>query len=96
MGEVYGRLQGLFADAFPDGGTAQFAEFLLSFVQGAIAYVKDPHIADTDWPRYPSETLMLGGGDCEDSSILYAELLRLAKIENAILSVPQRADGVDF
>ena len=91
VGEVYGRLQDLFADAFPDGGTAQFAEFLLSFVQGAIAYVKDPHIADTDWPRYPSETLMLGGGDCEDSSILYAELLRLAKIENAILSVPQHA-----
>ena len=91
VGELYEKLQGLFADAFPDGGTVQFAEFLLSFVQGAIAYARDPQIAATDWPRYPSETLMLGGGDCEDSSILYAELLRLAKIDNAILSIPQHA-----
>ena len=91
VGELYAKLHDLFEKAFPDGGQTQLAEFLLSFVQGGISYVKDPLTVATDWPRYPSETLMLGGGDCEDSSILYAELLRLAKIENAILSVPQHA-----
>ena len=91
IGELYAKLHDLYDKAFPDGGSTQFAEFLLSFVQGGVAYVKDPLNTATDWPRYPSETLMLGGGDCEDSSILYAELLRRAKIENAILSIPSHA-----
>ena len=91
MGELYAKLHDLFEEAFPDGGQTRFAEFLLAFVQEGLAYVKDPQNAATDWPRYPSETLLLAGGDCEDSSILYAELLRFAKIENAILSVPRHA-----
>ena len=91
IGELYAKLRDLFEEKLPDAGPAQFAEFLLAFVQGGIAYAKDPTNAATDWPRYPSETLMLGGGDCEDTSILYAELLRFAKIENAILSIPSHA-----
>ena len=91
VGEVYAELRGLFDAKFPDGGPAQLAEFLLAFVQGGVAYVKDPLNVSTDWPRYPSETLMLGGGDCEDSSILYAELLRRAGIGSAILSIPGHA-----
>ena len=96
IGELYIKLRGLFDNAFPSGEATDFAEFLLSFVQGAVAYVKDPLNAATDWPRYPSETVLLGGGDCEDSSILYAELLRRAKIQSAILSIPHHAAvGVD-
>ena len=91
IGEVYAKLREFFDAKFPDGGPTQLAEFLLAFVQGGVAYVKDPLNVSTDWPRYPSETLMLGGGDCEDSSILYAELLRRAGIENAVLSVPRHA-----
>ena len=91
VGGVYAELRGLFDAKFPDGTPTQFAEFLLAFVQGGVAYVKDPLNVLTDWPRYPSETLMLGGGDCEDSSILYAELLRRAGIESAILSIPKHA-----
>jgi len=91
IGVVYAELRGMFDANFPDGSPTQLAEFMLAFVQGGVAYVKDPLNVSTDWPRYPSETLMLGGGDCEDSSILYAELLRRAGIESAILSIPSHA-----
>ena len=91
VGMVYAELRGMFDANFPDGSPTQLAEFMLAFVQGGVAYVKDPLNVSTDWPRYPSETLMLGGGDCEDSSILYAELLRRAGIESAILSIPSHA-----
>ena len=58
------------------GGTvdADFAEFLLSFVQ-AMPYIPDPEMSHSDWPRFPSEFLVNGGGDCEDSTILLVALL---------------------
>lgn len=67
------------------------AEFLLSFAQSAIDYIRDPEDRDSDWPRFPSETCALQGGDCEDTSILYMELLRAARIHNALLLVPEHA-----
>jgi prefoldin subunit 5 len=39
-------------------------------------YVSDT--MDVETPRYPFETLLAGGGDCEDTSILLASLLRAA------------------
>lgn len=35
---------------------------------------------DQETPRYPLETLLAGGGDCEDSSILFASLVRAAPV----------------
>lgn len=69
---------------------AAFAEYILFFLQSGLDYIKDPK-RSTDWPRFPSETCVLGGGDCEDTSILYADLLRRARIGNAVLSVPKHA-----
>ena len=88
---LYARLRDGFDKISDQGsGVASFAEYLLSFVQSGVDYVKDPK-RSSDWPRFPSETCVLGGGDCEDSSILYVEFLRRARIGNAFLSVPHHA-----
>lgn len=90
------ELLSLCGQTFPKATDAQRAEFLLAFVQAALAYTYDPKDVDSDWPRHPSETVFLAGGDCEDTAILYAELLRRARIGNAILSIPRHAAvGVD-
>ena len=42
------------------------------------------YVTDTntlrDTPRYPLETLLSGGGDCEDTSILFASLIKAAPV----------------
>lgn len=106
---LYSKLEGMFLargnkkDAKKDQKIRdrEMAEFLLAFVQGGVEYIKDPKLPGTDWPRFPSETLVHKGvnekgevsfgGDCEDSSILYMELLRRAGIESAYLHVPRHA-----
>lgn len=35
---------------------------------------------ETETPRYPYETLLAGGGDCEDLSILFASLIKAAAV----------------
>ncbi len=42
-------------------------------------YVSDA--MDVETPRYPFETLLAGGGDCEDTSILLASLLKAAPFD---------------
>ncbi len=69
----------------------RLAEFLLYFVQSGMAYRHDPKNKRSDWPRFPSETLANGAGDCEDTSILYMELLRHVEIGSALFSVPGHA-----
>jgi len=49
-------------------------ENALFFVQHCIRYVYDP--LWFEYPRYPVETLVDGGGDCEDTAILYTSLVR--------------------
>lgn len=54
----------------------QIIEHMMSFVQN-IEYTKD--LRGTGWneyPKYPIETLVEQEGDCEDTSILMADLLR--------------------
>ncbi len=36
---------------------------------------------DIETPRYPLETLLAGGGDCEDLSILFASLIQAAPVD---------------
>lgn len=36
---------------------------------------------DIETPRYPLETLLAGGGDCEDLSILYASMIKAAPVD---------------
>jgi len=49
-----------------------YAKALYYFVQNKIKYVPDP---DRQYVQIPSETLISGGGDCEDSALLLATLL---------------------
>jgi len=49
-------------------------ESALAFVQKSVTYQLDP--AGSEYPRYPVETLVDGVGDCEDSAILYASIVR--------------------
>jgi hypothetical protein len=74
--ELYGRNEPLNAD---------FVQYLLSFVQ-AFPYIRDPK-RETDWPRFPSEYLLNKGGDCEDSSILFAFFLAKFGFEFALLEM---------
>ena len=65
-----------------------FCEYLLAFVQSH-AYVHDPEDAVGDFPRFPSEHLLHGGGDCEDSSITYVALLARFGYRAAFLDMPE-------
>ena len=56
-------------------GELDTANFVLAFVQDH--YLKDDETTPyDDFPKFPLETLAEEGGDCEDSSILYAALMR--------------------
>lgn len=61
--------------------------FTLAFVQG-LRYTSDSVTTGLDeYPRYPVETLVDEGGDCEDTSILYASLV-LAMGYGAVMVSP--------
>jgi len=54
-----------------------FLQFTLQFVEAAIPYRFDTNDwAMDEWPRYPVETLVEGMGDCEDTAILFASIVR--------------------
>ncbi len=51
-----------------------FLQFVLDFVTDVIPYTLDSR--PDEWPRYPLETLVEGIGDCEDTAILFASIVR--------------------
>ncbi len=52
------------------------SRFILSFVQG-ITYTSDEATTGkAEYPRYPLETLVAGGGDCEDKAALFVSLVQ--------------------
>lgn len=62
--------------------------FAASFVQ-KLAYTLDPNTTGYDeYPRYPIETLVDEGGDCEDTSILLAEILYAIGYDVVLLGLP--------
>jgi hypothetical protein len=50
-------------------------DFVLSFVQ-SLKYTDDEAIGFDEYPRFPVETLVDEGGDCEDTSILFVSIVR--------------------
>jgi hypothetical protein len=61
---------------------------LISFVQD-LHYVSDGSTTSFDeYPRFPIETLVEGGGDCEDTSILMASMLRAMNQSVALVYFP--------
>jgi len=62
--------------------------FVLSFVQ-SLDYTSDKVTTGYDeYPRFPLETLADMGGDCEDSSILFATLVILMGYDAVLLIIP--------
>lgn len=56
-----------------------------------MTYVSDPRIK-WDFVQYPSETLKLKGGDCDDLSVLFSSLLESIGIETALIDYRSRND----
>ena len=75
----------------------QKVNLIISFVQN-LPYTTDSVTTDYDeYPRFPLETLVDGGGDCEDSSILTAALLDALNYQIVLLGLPAHmAVGVDI
>jgi hypothetical protein len=63
-------------------------DFVLSFVQ-SLEYSDDNLTGYDEYPRYPVETLVAEGGDCEDTSILFASIVQQLGYGTALL----RLDG---
>jgi hypothetical protein len=53
----------------------EVAQYLIDFVQQAVPYKSDPSNDGLDYPKYPIETIVENGGDCEDKAALLVALL---------------------
>ena len=74
------------------------ANYILSFVQ-SISYKKDREMTRSrgEFPKFPVETIVEGWGDCEDTSILYAALMKAAGYDVVLLKIGEHmAVGVAF
>ncbi|MFC2017692.1 fibronectin type III domain-containing protein [Chloroflexota bacterium] len=72
------QLAGLFVEQAKEEGWDEtyYVPFALSFVQ-SLPYTDDDVTTGYDeYPRYPLETIKDEGGDCEDTSILFASIVR--------------------
>lgn len=59
--------------------------FIISFIQGLENTVDSETTPYNEYPKYPIETLAELGGDCEDTSILLASILKAINVETALL-----------
>lgn len=64
------------------------AAYLVAFVQQAIPYKADPYNNGYDYPRYPIETLVDQGGDCEDKAALLVALLNTFGFDAVLVYLP--------
>ncbi|RLG06010.1 MAG: hypothetical protein DRN59_03700 [Thaumarchaeota archaeon] len=81
---------GLAKDAKKLGfGEYDTANYILAFVQ-SLRYHKDEEITPyKEYWKFPLETLAEGWGDCEDSSILYAALMKAAGYDVVLFDLPE-------
>ncbi|MBN1859432.1 PKD domain-containing protein [Candidatus Bipolaricaulota bacterium] len=86
------ELAGAVSAAAAGGDYYDIAENALYFVQTIVAYAPDP--SGIEYPRYPVESLVERIGDCEDSSILYASLLRTLGHGAVIAGVDTGGSGI--
>ncbi|MEM2139881.1 hypothetical protein [Nitrososphaera sp.] len=67
----------------------QTINFVISFVQ-SLPYTSDSvTTAFDEYPRYPIETLVDNGGDCEDTSILAADLIQKLGYGAILINPPE-------
>ncbi|MEM2205334.1 MAG: hypothetical protein QXF20_04785 [Candidatus Hadarchaeales archaeon] len=79
------HLAGLLENAVKGWGDFEKLDFVLSFVQGWPYTSDDVTTGYDEYPRYPIETIVDGGGDCEDTSILFASLVKALGYEVVLL-----------
>ena len=66
----------------------QTVNFILSFVQ-CLEYTSDKETTGYDeFPRFATETLVERGGDCEDTSILFAGFMEILGYDSILLFLP--------
>ncbi|MCK5023809.1 MAG: transglutaminase domain-containing protein, partial [Candidatus Aenigmarchaeota archaeon] len=58
---------------------------IYDYVRSSIRFVDDP---GSEYMALPCETILAGGGDCEDHAILLASMLESVGIDAVILSIP--------
>jgi hypothetical protein len=81
-----------------DGVTPELENFvtaraLINGFAGKLVYVNDPALS-ADYVQYPSETLALRGGDCDDMTVCFSALLSSVGIGTAFVDVvPPEAPG---
>jgi hypothetical protein len=67
-----------------------------TFVQN-LHYLTDDATGFDEYPKFPLETLVDEGGDCEDTSILLSHLLETMDIETVLIAIPgHMAIGVEL
>ncbi len=82
--------------AFNDLTSEEELEVVISFVQN-LHYITDDTTGFDEYPKFPVESLVDMGGDCEDTSILLAHLLEAMDIDTALLTLPgHMAVGVEL
>jgi len=70
---------------------------VITFVQSLPYTVDSVTTSFDEYPRYPLETLIDNGGDCEDTSILTASLLKSMNYDIILISPPEHmAVGVNI
>jgi PKD repeat protein len=73
------------------GGLYETMECAFHFTQAAVRYAYDR--SGFEHPRYPLESLVDGIGDCEDTAILYASLIRTLGHGAMMVAVDTNRDG---
>jgi transglutaminase-like putative cysteine protease len=68
------------------------AQVLLDAFAGKLVYVSDPK-QSADFVQYPSETLQLRGGDCDDMTTCFSSLLNSVGISTAFVDVVPPEDS---
>lgn len=61
---------------------------VITFVQSLLYTVDSVTTSFDEYPRYPLETLIDNGGDCEDTSILTASLLKSMNYDIILIAPP--------
>ena len=77
-------------------GDKEFATFVMRFVE-SIEYLDDLKTrGQEEFFKYPAEYLWDGGGDCEDSSIMYATLMYALGYDSGVLLFRDHAMGMVY
>lgn len=82
------RLDALYAAGGITGTVARL-EAILAFVQH-LPYASDlATTGNSEWARYPMETVFATANDCEDTSVLYAGLVRALGFDAILINPPR-------